>query len=1034
MVNYVLSFCKITGASKIFTRNFYLPLLKPLTPKDALRTLRITGKWLLGAKYQHYIPVLRNHRFKTKSKAKKHKTMDDFTYMTPTFDPDNENQKRLKNILDSKPKSPGLYVYTVEDKKYNIVFEAAFELAVQDGDIIDVLVSQKNDKILVKTKDFKKVPLEIQYYEPNGQPLYSGQGTTTKEEEKFHHHGKYTMGLAKLFEDKEMQEEKWEEEMKKILKKRKKHKWEGTKAFKEMMKQIMRKFDWKKFEEDAKRVIDDIDAPVTETPIAMEINDLEATKHVNETLSQREELLDQLPTLKDIPDIIKNLGQATLTDLETDSRTLKGAKVTLASGKECFISGQMVHTEDGDVFVPGQTIQNEFGAEYAPGITINIDSKPTLVNGLIMGDEQKDPLFLPTQSTITSGGQLTFATAPEERPAPEPEEQRQTRRKKLLRIISVVPEENEQEEIKECIEDIMKESGVSDFENIEIIVESVNDQSSSSDEDDTVSSEELNHEELDIEAIHLKQRQELEKLKMILQDDGMNDLISSLEEKKLLLKKKLEELRKLSMISESNLISYVDDSDAMDAATKITSQDIKKLSEVLIAITRRTANFRDRNGIRLENINLDVNIKPTEWDEKFNKSSMKLKVLLKTALVAANDVYKNRPKDQVLALHSIVDILEDSLKSDPKLLGELLKLLETSTDRLEVCDTVLKQLTLDISHTKVACLKNLTQPNLNLQDCLKNLDKIIEDGIMNTSFTKIVKLCPEIIQDLSNTIKIRSKGVIGEEAAMEILQDSIVATTRALMESNFEVLLSKKESTVLEFIEEALSFAKALDLEDVVENLSKPKTALNNLEECSIEMLKRMTLIRQLAEKDYSLKTAISRIKKNPECARSDPRIRQLIRESAIVMSEMAPLRNSRDIPYDMMKKQNLLSIEDFLMRKMRLDVPVLVSRGTYQAVIPKESARGVLAGRVPYILIDESGVTNFKPMHMLSSINVNKNREKRIEDYLSGVRERSKSIDLNQEDSRTYLQAKSNSPDGQYAGTARGRAMSSGALLGHRL
>ncbi|KAJ8950940.1 hypothetical protein NQ318_008379 [Aromia moschata] len=228
MVNYVLSFCKITGASKIFTRNFYLPLLKPLTPKEALRTLRITGKWLLGAKIQHYIPVLLNHTQKKSKNSKtygkeEHEIMDDYTYMTPVLDPENENHKVLLKILENKDES-GVFVYTVEDKKYNIVLQAQFEIAIRDGDILDVLVSQKNDKIIVKLKDFKKIPMEIHYFEGAGE-LFYGEGATSPDEEKFHHHGKYTMSLAKIFEEKELREEKWEEELKKILKRRKKHKW-----------------------------------------------------------------------------------------------------------------------------------------------------------------------------------------------------------------------------------------------------------------------------------------------------------------------------------------------------------------------------------------------------------------------------------------------------------------------------------------------------------------------------------------------------------------------------------------------------------------------------------------------------------------------------------------------------------------------------------------------------------------------------------------------------------------------------------------
>ncbi|KAJ8940611.1 hypothetical protein NQ314_010650 [Rhamnusium bicolor] len=241
MVNYVLSFCKITGASKIFTRNFYLPLLKPLTPREALRTLRITGKWLLGAKIQHYIPVLLNHTQRRSKGSKNYgknehdvSKMDDYTYMTPVFDPENESHKILLKILESKSNT-GVFVYTVEDKKYNIVLQAQFEVAIRDGDIIDVLVSQKNDKII------------------GTEQLYCGEGATSPEEEKFHHHGKYTMSLAKIFEDKETREEKWEAELKKIMKRKKKHKWENSKAYKEMMKRNMKNMNWKKFEEDAKK-------------------------------------------------------------------------------------------------------------------------------------------------------------------------------------------------------------------------------------------------------------------------------------------------------------------------------------------------------------------------------------------------------------------------------------------------------------------------------------------------------------------------------------------------------------------------------------------------------------------------------------------------------------------------------------------------------------------------------------------------------------------------------------------------------------
>ncbi|XP_074035651.1 LOW QUALITY PROTEIN: uncharacterized protein [Leptinotarsa decemlineata] len=443
MVNYVLSFCKITGASKIFKRNFYLPLLKPLTPKEALRTLRITGKWLLGAKVQHYIPVLLHHSEKRPENSEKfgklpHSKLEDYTYMTPTLDPENDSHKILLKILQSK-ETKSFFVYAVDDKKYCIVFNSDFENAIRDGDILDVLVSQKNDKIIVKLKDRKKIPLEMQYYEEGLDDLLCGEGATTPEEEKFHHHGKYTMSLAKIFEEKEMREEKWEEELKKIMKRRKKQKWENSKAYKEMMKRNMKNLNWSKFEEEAKRVIDELSEPASECPIEMEVDDLNATKNVNETiLSRGPEMLNQLPTLTEIPDLIKNMGTACLHEIEDipanendTARKVSGVKVVkLPSGKECFVSGQMVLTEEGEVFVPGQTIQSEFGDEYIPGITTNVGSQPTLIGGLILGEDQRDPMFLPSQSAITADGQLTFATTPEERPPPQDESERKLKRKK----------------------------------------------------------------------------------------------------------------------------------------------------------------------------------------------------------------------------------------------------------------------------------------------------------------------------------------------------------------------------------------------------------------------------------------------------------------------------------------------------------------------------------------------------------------------------------------------------------------------------
>lgn len=466
---------------------------------------------------------------------------------------------------------------------------------------------------------------------------------------------------------------------------------------------------------------------------------------------------------------------------------------------------------------------------------------------------------------------------------------------------------------------------------------------------------------------------------MKLPDDGMNDLVSSLEEKKMQLKKKLEDLRKFSVHSDTSLIvTYVDDQEALKAAAEITedNETINNLAEVLIAITRRTWTFKERNKIKPENVNFDITLDSTQYDVKFNQCSTKLKMLFKTALVVANDVYRNHPKDQVLAMQSVVEIVREQLKKDPELVRELVVLLRSPVDRLQVCDSVLKQLTQDITNSKLMCLKRLTSPSLTWEECTKVCDKIVErNSLFSVAFNK---LSGELLPFLREQIRKRDK-VKDEEKALEVLQDSVVAAVDSLMAVTLE------QDSLQDLVEDAISLATTLGLSKVVDNLSQ----LENFNETSREILKRTLLIRHLSLKDQALKRGWNH---------TDPtKIHQLVRESAILMSWKSSVENSRQIPYDILKNRDLLAVEDFLLRKMRLDGAVLVSRGQIQLVVPESATRQVLAGRLPYVSIDESGVNSLKPLHLMGA------RNKQL-DYLKGARERSRSIDLDKKD---YLRTK---------------------------
>lgn len=428
-INVKISLCKITRASKLFQRNYYLPLLKPLSPKDALRRKIITGQNVLGARIEHYIPTLeafdeRIQRRKKRPKGapviKRRVRMNSrFRYVTPFFDDDMENHSKLKSIVAKKGRGKGqFYIYEVYDKNCCLVLPFQFEKAIRDKSIIDVIMAQRSEKIVVKLADETRITLPVAKFDSNA-PLYRGSGWTKETIEEEHHHGRETFSLAKLFEAKEQGVEEWELEMMRLANKRKKKlKGEDSVDWKEMLSGCLENMDWNKFEEDTKQIIDEKDEIVESEDIPMAVDDMEKTKNVNEKLKKGgDEVLSQLATMKEVPEVIKALDKGELCELQEVS----GIRVELSSGTNRFVPGQMVQDDENGMFVPGQTILKEDGtSEYTPGITICQDEEPTLIPGLVMGEQESSPLFLPGDSTITEGGQLQFEATEDDLP-PKPQ-------------------------------------------------------------------------------------------------------------------------------------------------------------------------------------------------------------------------------------------------------------------------------------------------------------------------------------------------------------------------------------------------------------------------------------------------------------------------------------------------------------------------------------------------------------------------------------------------------------------------------------
>lgn len=60
----------------------------------------------------------------------------------------------------------------------------------------------------------------------------------------------------------------------------------------------------------------------------------------------------------------------------------------------------------------------------------------------------------------------------------------------------------------------------------------------------------------------------------------------------------------------------------------------------------------------------------------------------------------------------------------------------------------------------------------------------------------------------------------------------------------------------------------------------------------------------------------------------------------------------------------------------------ILVCNNGFKHVFPKESTKDVLTGKVPYMLVDETGVTRFEPKHILNALKLDREHLEKYEDY----------------------------------------------------
>lgn len=251
----------------------------------------------------------------------------------------------------------------------------------------------------------------------------------------------------------------------------------------------------------------------------------------------------------------------------------------------------------------------------------------------------------------------------------------------------------------------------------------------------------------------------------------------------------------------------------------------------------------------------------------------------------------------------------------------------------------------------------------------------LEDSKLRSAFEHIAEENIDLLKEVR--LKINMEQVNSEREAVEALQRAIVNVVNK--NSDITVNQMLKDNTSKQFtslLSDAVALAKALGLYEVVSVLmdvldDRRSADILASDKITIEILRRLTVMRKLAERRPEFSETLNEMSADPIEARLDPKLRELVRESGILL--LPPETNvetSFDIPAELFCSGNSLAMEDFMIKSRKMGILLIIKNGL-QAVVPREAARSVLTGQVPYTVLDEKGMHRFEPMNVLDALKI---------------------------------------------------------------
>ncbi|XP_011878155.1 PREDICTED: muscle M-line assembly protein unc-89 isoform X5 [Vollenhovia emeryi] len=687
----------------------------------------------------------------------------------------------------------------------------------------------------------------------------------------------------------------------------------------------------------------------------------------------------------------------------TEDGFLPGQIVTTEKGEE-FVPGQVIDTSSGPKFVPGQIVETRTGPKFVPGQTVDTPDGPRFVPGQIV-DTKVGPTFIPGQVIFTEeeGSRFVPGQVVDTPDGPRFVPGRVVEAGEMG--VTFVPGQIVQTEEGPCF----IASDLTDTPEGEL--------------EFSVQGFEVTPEELRLlrpQHLHYNSR---------FRHRGETSIDAKMLRE--LSEAGLSVGRKVS----TNLPTVDVDVDPKAAAleqalavatTKLGLQGgtAVKLAQVMSTIAQLARNIvlqqqqnLDDANVTLTNGNRSPVVETEDTGASNGNNIESFRGIIRTAIVAAalkisddQRVILDNSNPQDLVYSSISESFSMlSRQSDQdQSVDEILKILSIPQNRSSLCQSVLSEL-LDIKNSKVDILKSTVSPDQQLQRdaVLDKLSIILKEehgtDLIGLAFRTVSKNDPELVSLVLENVSRHVADVATEKEATETVYKAIVEAVRESSEIRVKELLSAEGPDVREMLLQAVGLARALGMSGTANSLlsvisdKRSTRALAN-DRVTMDVLRRLAIMRKLAEERPPFMNALGQLCSDPELARADPRLRTLVRESAALMivPEEIPLLSSADVPTSLLCADNSLAMEEFLLRRShkRSSIFMILKQGM-QAVVPREASRSVLTGEVAYTVLDEDGIHHFEPLHVFSALRLNRPAAHRFSMYCCPV---AKEVDVDGE------------------------------------